>query len=107
MHDIDFTDNEDSDIRKHFTKAGTLKRVRIPEWCKKAVFFRDRGHCCICNKDLSGSLSINNKKHYDHVVPLAQGGLNDIANIQLLCDSCNAGKGGRGIETSNWYERWY
>jgi hypothetical protein len=107
IQDIVFSDNEESDIERYFTKAGTLKRVPIPEWCKKAVFFRDRGHCCLCNKDLSGTLSINNKKHYDHIIPLAQGGLNDIANIQMLCDSCNTNKGGHRIATSDWYESWY
>lgn len=107
IQDIDFCDDEHNEITKYFTKAGTLKRIPIPEWCKKAVFFRDRGHCCFCDKDLSGTLSSNNKKHYDHIIPLVQGGLNDVANIQLLCDSCNASKGGQKIETSDWYERWY
>jgi len=103
----DSNNNDENNTLKYFTKTGRLKRVRIPGWCKKAVYFRDRGRCCICNKDLSGTLSINNQQHYDHIIPLAQGGLNDIANIQLLCDSCNAVKGGHKIETSDWYEKWY
>lgn len=100
-------DEEYKELRKLFTKKGYLKRVRIPEWSKKAVFFRDRGRCCFCHEDLSGTLSINSKKHYDHIIPLVQGGLNDVANIQLLCSSCNANKGGAHIKTSDLYERWF
>ncbi|WP_394803607.1 HNH endonuclease [Niabella hibiscisoli] len=40
-------------------------------------------------------------------MPLAQGGLNDVANIQLLCDSCNTSKGARSIVTSELYESWF
>lgn len=105
--DIDITEIDKDDIRKLFTKKGKLKRVRIPEWCKKAVFFRDRGRCCLCGKDLSGILSIASKKHFDHIIPLFHGGLNDISNIQLLCSECNSKKHKGKIVTSNYYEAWY
>lgn len=110
MKDIDLVDFDEKEYEqaiKLFTKAGILKRVKIPEWCKKAVYFRDRGRCCLCHKDLSGTLSLNNKNHYDHIIPLAQGGLNDVANIQLLCDGCNTSKGAKSIVTSEFYERWF
>lgn len=31
----------------------------------------------------------------DHVVPLARGGTNDLANLQVLCKRCNSAKGAR------------
>lgn len=31
--------------------------------------------------------------HIDHIVPVAAGGSNDRANLQLLCADCNIGKG--------------
>lgn len=99
--------NFNSEGANYFNKKGVLKRARIPEWCKTAVFFRDRGRCCFCHQNLSGTLSMDNNKHYDHIVPLGKGGLNDVANIQLLCSSCNLNKGEREIKTSNIYERWY
>lgn len=34
----------------------------------------------------------------DHVVPLSQGGFNDITNIQPLCHSCNASKHDKTID---------
>lgn len=34
----------------------------------------------------------------DHVLPITQGGSNDITNIQPLCDSCNKKKGTQHID---------
>ncbi|WP_369010172.1 HNH endonuclease, partial [Salmonella enterica] len=34
-------------------------------------------------------LFIHNQLHYNHIIPLAEGGLNAVANIKLLCSSCN------------------
>jgi len=88
------------------SSKGRLKRVTIPEWVKKAVFYRDRGMCGYCNMDISRLVAIGNKKHFDHIVPLAQGGLNDVTNIQLLCETCNTGKGHRTTNTSARVELW-
>lgn len=47
------------------------------------------GRCAACTARLSS------KYHIDHIVPLANGGTNYIANIQLLCAPCNLSKGAR------------
>ena len=44
---------KDSEIKSLIKMNGTLKRQRIPNWVKKAVYFRDRGQCVLCGKDLS------------------------------------------------------
>ncbi|ADT70351.1 MULTISPECIES: HNH endonuclease [Pseudoalteromonas] len=95
----------DSDL---VTKRGRLKRGHIPQWVKRAVYFRDRGQCVLCNKDLSGIVSLDNKENYDHIVALAQYGFNDVTNIQLLCKECNQNekKAGEAV-TSNSYQKWY
>jgi 5-methylcytosine-specific restriction endonuclease McrA len=94
-----------------FRKAGgehpTLKRARIPEWAKRAVFFRDRGRCCRCERDLGGNYSPVNRAEYDHIVPLFRGGLNDVTNLQLLCNECNNAKRATSVEPSRVYERWF
>ena len=83
------------------------RRAAIPSWAKRAVFFRDRGMCVLCNKDLGGILSTQPDEHFDHIVPIASNGINDITNLQLLCRSCNLTKGARSSATSNKYQVWY
>lgn len=84
-----------------------LRRVEPPQWAKRAVFFRDRGYCCGCGRNLENSRSPINRAQYDHIVPLAAGGLNDVSNLQLMCDSCNGKKRDRRAAASDLYERWY
>ena len=84
-----------------------LRRVHIPEWVKKAVYHRDRGHCSNCNVDLTGVISIGASEHYDHIVPLNAFGINDVTNIQLLCQHCNTSKGSKHRGTSDLYQKWY
>jgi HNH endonuclease len=88
-------------------KDGVPARARIPEWARRAVFHRDRGMCATCNTDLTTLISVANTEHYDHVIPLAEGGVNDVTNLQLLCSDCNLRKGRKMLPTSNRYEAWY
>ncbi|MBU9714109.1 HNH endonuclease [Evansella tamaricis] len=93
--------------KKHFKRDGVLHRKHIPQWVKNAIFFRDRGRCVLCNKDLSKLLSLQNYKNFDHIVPLALGGMNDVSNIQLLCSKCNLEKHDGASLTSILYEKWF
>ncbi len=97
----------DDEYQGYFASPGVLKRVNIPKWAKRAVYYRDRGLCTVCHCDLSGELNISSREHYDHIVPLAKGGLNDVSNIQLLCQDCNLKKQGNKKTTSDYYENWY
>jgi 5-methylcytosine-specific restriction endonuclease McrA len=74
---------------------------------KKAIFYRDRGKCSFCLKDLTNLISITSEKNFDHIVPLALGGINDVTNFQLLCETCNKSKRHFNAETSIIYEKWY
>ena len=91
----------------YFASAGVLRRVAIPQWVKDAVFYRDRGRCVYCRSDLSGLITVGSDRNFDHVVPLARGGLNDVTNIQLLCAACNARKSCGDAVTSDFYQAWY
>jgi hypothetical protein len=95
------------DVKHLFKSKGTLNRRYIPKWVQRSVYFRDRGRCVLCDMDLSGTINIENIENYDHMVPLARHGLNDISNIQLLCGKCNSNKlDGEGV-TSSIYQSWY
>lgn len=84
------------------------KRVYVPEWVKRAVLFRDRGCCVFCKKDLTGLYSLleDNEKHFDHIVPLNEGGINDVCNMQLSCQDCNLSKSDNSM-TSSLYQSAY
>lgn len=89
------------------TEKGTIKRIAIPKWVKKAVFYRDYGHCVFCNKDLTGIFSTLATSNYDHIIPLDKHGFNDICNIQLSCECCNKSKGAKERYPIYKYEpRW-
>lgn len=89
------------------TKKGYLKRSAIPKWVQKAVYHRDKGRCVLCKKDLTGLINIYNKSNYDHIVPLARFGINDVSNIQLLCETCNQKKNANNNQSSKDYFPWY
>ncbi len=59
----------------------------IPQGVKVAVAARDQGRCRTCGSadDLQ----------FDHVVPWSRGGANTVANVQLLCGTCNRAKAAR------------
>lgn len=87
--------------------SGGVRRTLVPKWAERAVYFRDRGRCMGCNKDLSGTLSLHNKQQIDHIIPLEKYGMNCVTNLQLMCDKCNLKKGTKIIEPSSKYESWY
>jgi hypothetical protein len=66
-----------------FQKSGP-KRDPIPEEVKLLVWARDGGCCVRCGS--------NQELHFDHIIPVAKGGGNSEANIQILCQPCNLRK---------------
>ena len=103
----DEDENDDEGLDAYFAQDGVLKRVTIPVWVQRAVLHRDRGMCTNCNKDVSGLVSIGAIENFDHIIPLAAGGINDVSNIQLLCQTCNKSKGKKTLTTSSKYEKWF
>lgn len=54
-----------------------------------ALYAAQRGRCACCGAKLNGVF------HRDHRTALANGGTNDISNIELLCGPCNLSKGAK------------
>ena len=93
--------------RDLITKKGTIRRVAIPQWVKKAVYHREKGRCVFCNSDLTGIINIFNTSNYDHIIPLDLFGANDPCNIQLSCEKCNKSKNNKAGATSSFYTPWW
>lgn len=106
IEDKDLNELDEEDLY-FFKKNGVLNRFAIPKWVRRAVTHRDRGMCVSCHKDLTGIISIGEIENFDHIVPLANGGINDVTNIQLLCENCNKTKQSKNVVTSIKYEKWY
>lgn len=92
----------------YFTNQGKLRRTQyVPKWLQRAVFYRDKGRCVLCLKDLSGLLNTVISLELDHIVPLNLFGTNDATNFQLLCTECNSGKSGNAPLTGDRYIPWW
>ena len=77
-------------------------------WVKRAVKYRDRCKMCYVSKGCIRIMDIEEQyeNQYDHIVPLEDGGLNDVSNMQLMCSKCNKEKG-INIYTNNIYHFYY
>ena len=53
---------------------------------RERIIARDGGMCQMCGMEGDS---------VDHIVPRSRGGGDEDFNLQLLCRSCNSGKGGR------------
>ena len=62
-------------------------REPITEVIRAEVWRRDNGRCVQCRS--------REKLQFDHIIPVSKGGATTVANLQLLCQSCNLSKGAR------------
>lgn len=72
--------------------GGTYTETQV-----RALYRLQGGKCKYCQIELTYK-----QIHRDHRMPLALGGSNDIANIQILCAACNLSK---GAQHPDKYER--
>lgn len=71
-----------------------VKRVKAA-FTKKALYIRDHGKCCYCEKDLSLKMAT-----VDHVVPSSKGGETGWKNCCIACRECNFKKGNKSLSES-------
>ena len=73
------------DIKFTLYDIKPTKRKPIPKAVREAVFKRDN-YCCV-------KCGSTKNLEVDHKVSLANGGTNEMANLQTLCRDCNRRKG--------------
>jgi hypothetical protein len=73
--------------RAHAALAGerSVGRRPVAREIRRVVFERDGGRCVECGSTF--------ELQYDHVIPVALGGADTVANVQVLCAPCNQAKG--------------
>ncbi len=74
--------------RRRARKRNNGGSYTAAEW--QALCEQYGNRCLACGAD--GPLTV------DHIVPLEQGGSNDITNLQPLCNRCNSRKGTKTID---------
>ena len=62
------------------------KRKKLSQNVKKYVAANQKWSCNHCQHLLDATYEI------DHIIPLYQGGSNDISNLQALCRNCHGKK---------------
>lgn len=64
-----------------------IGRIKTPDKIKVSILKREGCLCAICKEKIQkANMTI------DHIIPLSQGGHNDIINLQATCKKCNAEK---------------
>ena len=63
-------------------------RIKLPYGMKEKIFRRDGYRCRMCGASRDNGIELT----IDHIIPIADGGTNDIDNLQTLCRECNENK---------------
>lgn len=67
-----------------------MKRNPISKSIRHEVFVKDGFRCVEC-----GATNKQTRLHVDHILPVAQGGTDELINLQTLCEECNLAKSNR------------
>lgn len=71
-------------------KITKYARKPIPLKDRFAILKRDNYRCVKCGASPAADQSVI--LEIDHIIPVANGGMNDLSNFQTLCRKCNQGK---------------
>ena len=74
-------------INKKDKKNNIKKRNPLDLKLRHEVFKRDGYKCVEC-----GAINKEKMLHCDHIISVAQGGTDEMDNLQTLCDDCNLAK---------------
>lgn len=74
----------------YFNPPNTKRKPSISKSIRHEVFKRDDYTCLEC-----GATKDDARLHIDHILPVSQGGTDELVNLQVLCEACNLAKSGR------------
>ena len=74
----------------HLWLCNPLKRIPINAALRHEVFVRDGYRCLEC-----GASNQDTSLEVDHIIPVNQGGTDELNNLQTLCMQCNRAKSNR------------
>lgn len=83
-----------------FVLGEQMERKSLSKKTRFEVFKRDKFTCQYC-----GGRAPDVILHVDHVMPIAQGGSNDLLNLVTSCSDCNLGKGARKLSDDSMIEK--
>lgn len=72
-----------------------FKRRKLSPQRRAQIMQRDNGACRSCGSTTDVCI--------DHIVPLCQGGSNEVSNLQVLCRPCNSSKA--WLSPEQWAEK--
>lgn len=64
------------------------RRTHVPKGLRHEVFKRDGYKCVECGASKDDGAEL----HVDHIIPVSQGGSDELSNLQTLCKDCNLNK---------------
>ena len=77
-------------VIKPFKTKNTIKRNPINAALRHEAFIRDGYRCLEC-----GASNQDTSLEVDHIIPVSQGGTDELKNLQTLCMQCNRTKSNR------------
>ena len=91
----DISNMSDDELWEYFKglnkkKPAKQKRNPISKSIRHEVFKRDNYKCVEC-----GATKEDIRLHVDHILPVSQGGNDELDNLQTLCETCNLAKSNR------------
>lgn len=94
--------NHPLQMREHVLKRQALKKAATIEPVSyAAILERDGRWCHICGQ----AIALNQRIHFDHVIPLSRGGAHSESNIKVSHDICNRRKADKLLEELSAFDR--
>lgn len=76
------------DIGTHSKYYISNGRIKFPKEVREMIYRGSHGKCALCGRKI-----IYSDMTLDHIMPLAEGGADNMENLQCTCKACNLFKG--------------